>query len=366
MQINRMFVLGMNLTAGVVLAGGVSAAAPSEVRDRVLELTGGKEARIVWVRNTTEVTGAIMALDTASGKERVLVPGAKGARVENLCFTFDGQRVIYTRTDEKTAYAVAFDGLKNGKLSFKRPGFNYVLGLSRDAVTGEEYIYVGDRLEMTDAAFARTQEQLGGWTAGWGDRPEYARGGSSAVYRYSLKRLDAEPELVWDKMPVTEKVVFSTDGKYMVAEMPWPRLVVATLPNGDMRQYELGCCPMLTPTGVLCRLGGEHQNIWMSTWEGAYYAHPHANTMPGLSGKRDIWRPKLAVNDGRFLVIKSYQEDSAGGNIYFGRFSADFRQIEGWVQITDSKGPAEAVNKEPAAWIAPKEPLASAGQASDQ
>ena len=327
---------------------------PADLKKPILDLTGQREARIVWVRNTPEVTGTIMAFDTASGKERVLVRGAKGARVEKLCFTFDGKRVIYTRVDEKTAYAVGFDGSKHGKLPLKRPGFSFVLGLSRDASSGEEYLYVGDTYAMTDEAFARTQEKVGGWTAGWGDGPGVVKQDhASAVYRYNLKRLDAEPELVWDKMPVGYRSVVSPDGKYLVGEMPWPRLVVATLPNGDMRQYELGCCPMLTPTRILCRLGGEHQNIWMSTWEGQGYAQPRANTMPGLSGKRDIFRPNLAVNDGRFLVIKSYQEDSAGGNIYFGRFRADFRQIEGWVQITKSKGPTEAVNKEPAAWLKP-------------
>jgi len=352
-----MWIAMLSVLGGAFAHGEVAPAnRPADLKQPILELTGQREARIVWVRNTPGVTGAVLAFDTASGKERVLVPGAKGARVENLCFTADGQRVIYTRVDEQAAYAVGFDGSKPGKLAFKKPGFNYVFGLSRDASSGEEYLYVGDNYAMTDEAFARTEEKVGGWTAGWGDGPGVIKQDhASAVYRYNLKRLDAEPELVWDKMPVGYRSVVSPDGKYLVGEMPWPRLVVATLPNGDMRHYELGCCPMLTPTGILCRLGGEHQNIWMSTWEGAGYANPHANTMPGLTGKRDIWRPKLAANDGRFLVLKSYQEDSAGGNVYFGRFSADFRQIEGWVQITNSQGPEEAVNKEPAAWIRAKD-----------
>jgi hypothetical protein len=403
-SMTRLLVIGLSLTVNAVLGGDAPVTARPEVRKQVLELTGGREARIVWIRDAPDVTGTVMAFDTASGGERVLVPGVKGALLLNPFFTRDGKQVVYSNVKEKAAYIVGFDVTGHRQLKFKRPGFNFVLGLASDASTGEEFIYVGDNFALTAESRARAVEQMGGFSA-WGNSPgKIKEDHGSAVYRYNLKRLDAEPELVWDKMPVGYRTVVSPDGKYLVGEMPWPRLLVAPLPSGMMRQYALGCCPMVLPIDILCGLGGEHQNIWMYTWEGKSYAIPPANTMPGLTGKRDIWRPKMAANDGHFLVVKSYHEDSAGGDVYFGRFSADFRRIEGWAQISGSTSkstkeivsldtvgvdlegvsgntavniaagdfdmqaapPDKVVNKEAAAWITPsrEKPAVKTGTAS--
>ena len=56
------------------------------------------------------------------------------------------------------------------------------------------------------------------------------------------------------------------------------------------------------------------------------------NDMPGVDG-RDVWYPRWS-NDPRFITICGPGLGLRDSNVYVGRVTADWRSVEGWVQIT--------------------------------
>ena len=292
--------------------------------------------RVVWTRDLGDGTDYIsrgnqlvlMAYDSHDGRgERMLLETVAG--YAKPLITPSGGDVIFSDRAKKTVYAVRWDGSDRRRIA---NGFG--LAVWADPETGDEWVYVGRRPKG-------------------GSNPSYRR-----VYRYRLD--DRKRELVWDAQPVTGNgFQLSADGRYAGGLFPWPHAGVADLTAGTWRVLGEGCWTALAPDGknLFWYFDGSHRNLTFVDIDTDERWQVPINGAPGINGF-EVYHPRWTnhsrylVTTGPYTVGRRDNKIRSGGHqveVWLGRFSADFSNVQHWRQITDNDYP----DFYPDAWVDP-------------
>lgn len=284
-------------------------------------LTGGP-ARVVWVQDVGDGTDTdalrdrlmLMALDSQGGDERTVLPNA--ANYAKPLITSDGGRIVFSRRSDEQVLVVNWDG--SGLRAVAR-GFG--LAVWRDPASGVEWVYVGTELAER--------------------RPPAYR----VVTRYTLDE-PTKSEGVSTEVPITEDTLrVSADGRRAAANIPWPQVGVADLARRTWERVGEGCWTSLSPDDRYTAwfFDGAHRNLTLiDTTRGGARWQVALDKAPGIDGY-EVYHPTWS-NHPRFLAMTGPYKVGSGENriggggaaveVYVGRFSADFRSVEQWAQVT--------------------------------
>ncbi|GAB6059905.1 TolB-like translocation protein [Desulfonatronum parangueonense] len=287
-----------------------------------IEVMTDSHTRVVWVRDIKEGSDTfaqgtdlvLMGFDSRDGRgERAILESS--ANYSKPFITPRGDRVVYTDRSREAVMIVDWDGSNQTQVV---PGV--ALAVWIDPESGNEWLYVGTE---------RTQDRA----------PSY--------HRIERLRLDdwAVRELVWDLTPVSEdNFHLSVDGRFASGLFPWPDAGVATLPNVGRTVLGRGCWVSLSPDDrrLLWVFDGAHRNLTIFEYGTNQRWQLPINQAPGIDGY-EVYHPRWS-NHSRFMAMTGPYTVGGGGNkirgggkdvsIYVGRFSDDFRSIEGWVRLT--------------------------------
>lgn len=324
----------------------------TEPFSRQIEEFAGGHAKLVWAKN---VVGS--GSDTFANEEKLELWGidtrdhlgvrpilAEPSNYARPLITPSGNDIVFTHkgTYQKdgarkplyfkpTVFRVSWDGSHLEKLAE-----GYAVDVWRDPHTSVEWVYVAD-LEPT----------------------EYASMFSKKLERFKL--LDpGERELVWDQGEISlENFQLSRDGTRASCLFPWPDAGVLHIPDQRPQRYQNGCWPSLAPDDSYLAwvFDGSHKNLHFFTDLAEERWKVPLNEAPGVDG-HEVYHPRWS-NHARFLAITGpYTGTSIGRSdpdeveIFIGRFDADFKSVEDWLQITrDQQGEAF-----PDLWVAHAEP----------
>lgn len=313
----------------VLAAAGSSAAAdaPASAGPRILELTGGRRARIAWHQNDR-----IRCLDTKDGIIRDLdLPGSQPL------FTSDGRRLLSSGGKPGDRFLMMHD-FDTGKATKVTSGAeSNLLAVWRDPVTKRDWIYVND---------CGFKEQA--WDAPCG-----------SLYRFPLDT-PVRKEMCWDRTSTHFYLMLSADGTRACFEPTWGTIGQLSLiydDKGGIDQDKCrfqplggGCFPGLAPDNSyrMFRLDGDHKAVTMTDADGANPRQVKIAEMPGVAEKgKNVWLTRWSTDPG-FVTLMAPDGDDA--KVWIGRFDSQFTKIEGWVQVV-SDGPKCWQSH---AWIEPK------------
>ena len=314
----RMFLLA--IAACGILLPRPSEAGEEDLAGKVFEMTGAR-TKIVWEHqvagpgtnwdaNTADYE--LVGFDTAEGKQRVILPGP--ASYVNPCFTYNGERVVFTESPNNKTYIVDWDGSNKRFLIEGRALCAWV-----DPRTKIEWLYYSEKM--------------------YGDK----------VLRCQIDDVEVK-ELIWDQTGVSGRFSISADGTRAGAEYPHPNAGVAILPNILWRRYGRGCNSCIAPDNSyrFFHMGGyrPHRVVLMYEDGGINRREVVFDNIPGRYNE-DSWYPKWST-DVRFLTISSppsgpYQE------LFIGKFNDTFTRVERWIQISNQRGQDVKAH----AWVAP-------------
>jgi hypothetical protein len=289
---------------------------------QVYDLTGA-HTRVVWVQGDGSDPYAmgnqltLMGFDTEDGRgERAILP-TPGSYVKPL-LTPRGDRVLYSthpQLGDAAVFIVGFDG--GGQRRFDR---GIALGVWEDPRDGGEWVYLGS--EVTQA-------------------------GIGAITRVRIDE-PSRRELVWNRGIVSfDTFQISPDGTMAGGLFPWPAAGVADLTAGTWRQIGEGCWTALNDVGapLLWYFDGAHRNLRMVDLKRDRRWTVPINRAPGFDNP-EVYHPRWARHP-RFMTI-SGPYDQGGANqvrsggkqaeIWLGRFSDDFTDIEAWARVTNNAG----------------------------
>lgn len=307
----------------LVLSGWSSLAGGDAAKD-IAALTNA-QTRVVWVQDQNNSNGDTLAL----GRELKLMgfdsQDGRGERailneVQNYAkplLTSDGKRVVYSDRYSKEVFVVNWDG--TGK---RRLGTGYAVEVWTDRGTGTTWVY------------ACTQV-----------------GKLNSINFKSLRRIPLEGgsrwEVVWDKTEISpDNFQLSADGTIAGGEFPWPHGGTAELARKSWRKRADGCWASLAPDNSYLAwvFDGPHRNIYLYPYASQASWKIRLNTAPGLDGF-EVFHPRWSNHVRHFAITGPYKLKSgvnaiAGGGpdveIYIGRFSDDFRNVEGWARVTNN------------------------------
>ena len=303
----------------------------------------GTHARMVWIQavdpTSTDTLGRgngfrLMGIDTDDGRGiREIVPDPLSYRKPLL--TPDGRRVVFTDFPHGRVGVVDWDGTHR---RYMADGF--ATDVRTDPDTGRTWVYAITG-PITDRAFIGT-----------------------SVIRFDLDRPEVH-EMVWDQTKVSlDTFQISDDGYYAAGLFPWPQVGLADLRKGTWTQIGEGCWTSFAPdkSGVVWSFDGSHRNVIFhdpaarATWKVPIHL------APGISGF-EVYHPRWS-NHRQFFSMSGPYKGGEGNNrigaagreveIYAGRFSADLRRVERWVQVTVDEQP----DFFPDLWIDPAHPPA--------
>jgi hypothetical protein len=307
---------------------------PSPVR----ALTG-THTRVVWVQAEGNDPYAIsnrlvlMGLDSDDGLGEHAILGERGSYVKPLLIS-GGKRIIYSghpkgSTDLKdiNTFVVNWDGTGRRQLA---EGF--ALAVWEEPGTGRDWVYLGT------------------------DNSTKAAGDFKTVVRFAVDNPGVR-ELVWNKAPVGgDTFQVSADGRTAGGLFPWPKAGVADLPNGELRILGEGCWTAFRDAGpgLFWFFDGSHRNVIIVDRAGNQRWTVPLNKAPGFNGA-EAYHPRWS-NHPRFVAISGpYNQGGqnqvrTGGpqaEIWLGRFSPDYRQIEAWTRVTQNN----AGDSYPDVWV---------------
>ncbi len=276
-------------------------------------------SKVVWVRdfsgkdrhsNSNENKSKIVGFDSKEGKERIIVDKLDG--YTKPLFTPDGKRVVFTNRRDKNIYIVNWDGTNLRKLVK-----GSVADVWQNPVDDMIWVYY-----QTDF------------------------GQKAPLYRMPIDK-EGKPELVWNTTELDiDNFQLSRDGKYASGLFPWPKGGVANLETKDWELLGNGCWTSLSPddSKIFWIFDGSHRNVYISSDNGGKWMVPIGNA-PGINGF-EVYHPRWSNSPEIISISGPYvgKGGQPGGNriregytkveIYVGKFSADYKSIEAWMQIT--------------------------------
>ncbi|MDO9542641.1 MAG: LamG-like jellyroll fold domain-containing protein [Kiritimatiellia bacterium] len=295
----------------------------SRPSDEIKTECGGR-ARIVWCQDAGEGTDAgaqgnslrLMGLDTDDGKgERCILSNLSNYAKPML--TPDGNKIIFSNRQEPKIYVVGFDGS-----SLKALADGFALAVWRDSLTGTDWVYAGTVVIQPDSVITN-------------------------IRRFRLDKPEVN-EPVWSKTPLNvDNFQLSASGRYACGIFPWPACGIAALPDREWTKYGDGCWPSLSPDNnlLLWIFDGAHRNLTLFRTKTQERWVVNINNAPGLGGF-EVYHPRWS-NSALFMVMTGPYKLGTGNNrirgggkeveIYLGRFSADFKKVERWIQVTHNQ-----------------------------
>lgn len=313
------------LIGAVVMIGDLLAAADAGSLTPVAELTSAR-TRVVWVQDQSPENDdsialgrqlLLMAFDSTDGLgERPIVP-VPGSYAKPL-LTPDGQRVVYSDRYSRECFVINWDGTGRRRL-----GSGFAVDVWSDPVTGDTWVYAAIQVGALDSFNFRTVRRI---------------------------RLDGgrEWELVWKKTEISpDNFQLSADGTLAAGEFPWPIGGTADLGTQMVRRRADGCWASLAPdnSGLCWIFDGPHRNVYLYPRDSPHGWKVGMNTAPGLES-HEVFHPRWSNHVRYFGLTGPYKVSTrvnaiAGGGpdveVYVGRFSDDFRRVDGWAQITSNR-----------------------------
>ncbi len=310
-------------------SGGVRAGdgAGAEVRNFTSAHT-----RIVWAQGDGTDPAAegtqliLMGFDSDDDKgERIILGDRRSYHKPKL--TSRADRIVFSSfmiPGPSETFIVNWDGTGLRKLA---DGF--ALTLWQNPVDGQDWVYVG-----TDAV----------------------KYDFKTVSRFPLNAPEKR-ELVWDTTLVSmEGFEVSPDGRHAGGMFPWPGAGIADLKNKTWRKFGEGCFTSMTRVRgpLFWYFDGAHRNVTMVDAEAGTKWMVNLNGAPGFDGA-EVSHPRW-TNHPRFLAITGPynqggdNQSRTGGKqteVYLGRFTEDFSNVEGWVRVTNNGGG----DADPDVWI---------------
>lgn len=295
--------------------------------------------RVVWVRKLEkprdtwlfEADGRLMAFDSEAGGKRILLPGPE--RFLRPLFTPDGGWVVFSTTKETGRGAggfmverVRWDGSERETIA---PGV--AVDARRDS-DGHTWLYV-----------ARQIGAHGNYTA-------------QRIERLALDDPGREPELVWDRGPVTlDNIQISADGRWMSGTFPWPEAGRVDLESGRLEPMEQGCWPSMAPdeSGLMWVFDGRHRNVRLMLGDQVRPVRINdAESVQGFEVYHPRWsnHPRYLVATGPYLIGETDVRITGGGEavgILMGRFDSGLTEVEQWWRISGD----EAADFYPDLWV---------------
>lgn len=329
-----LLLVGLTRSLPAQVEGPDSAAATSA--DMLAELVGSR-ARVVWIQDTGADNSdslarsselRLMGLDTSDDRGERAILSRVGSYVKPL-LTADGEHIVYTDRQRKTVYVVDFEGRKRRRLCA-----GFALDVWRDPESGVDWVYV------------------------------CRRSGSVEQYEYEdVRRIrmdnPVEQVSVWDKSRISpDNFQVSADGRMAAGVFPWPAASLLDIQGGRLIALTKGCWPSLAPDAsrLAWVFDGPHRNLLMFAPNGSQWQVPVFEAAG--QGAHEVFHPRWS-NSARFLTlsgpfnVKGPVNLITGGGpqveIFVGRFAADFRRVEQWVQVTRN----QRADFFPDVWIEP-------------
>ncbi len=329
----------LGFAAALFAAGTAVAADPADnpIAAKLLELTGGRHMRIVWMQRMNELPKdrpvwqpgspdyKLMAFDTAEPGERELLAGPTTCYMP--IFTPSGKQVIYftgppnDKGEVQAAHAdgvsliLAWDQHKPSKPKPLTPG--WVMHTWSEPKTGTECLFV-NRSPAAGKPVVLCRQRVD-----------------------DAKRFE----------PMFDEAVYggigaSADGTRMAGMFPWPKCGVANLVDKTWKLYSQGCWPNLARDNSYRAFvfTGDHKRVNMYDQDATNQREIMVNSMPGVDGSTDVYAPRM-TNDPRLFVVSGPLHEpgqdwnaptSDRADIYVGRFDEAFTKVTNWVRITDN------------------------------
>jgi hypothetical protein len=167
---------------------------------------------------------------------------------------------------------------------------------------------------------------------------------------------------VWDQTDISlDNFHVSDDGRRAAGLFPWPYAGIADLSTRTMTPLGIGCWTSLAPddSAMAWFFDGPHRNLIMQDTKAGANWQVRIHQAPGVGGF-EVYHPRWGNHSRFFCMSGPYRSDKGvfgSGReieIYAGRFSADFKRVERWAQITTDGQP----DFFPDLWIDPSHPVA--------
>ena len=278
---------------------------------RVVWLTDADNKDTFADRNNLQLWG----YDSRDGRGERIIWGERGNYYRPL-ITPDGEHIVYSNRQTRKIFVIKWDGSPPRVL--KDPGC--AAQVWRDPQTGRTWVYY----QENSADFHKP------------------------VLRFPMDEPD-KVQTVWSSTLVQALPSFqlSRDGKMAASTFPWPNCGVAQLPDVAWRKHRNGCWPSMAPDNsyISWTFDGQHRNLIMTRAGDDDSWTLNVSHAPGVNNF-EVYHPRWS-NDVRYMVMtgpytsgdkKVKLWDAADGvEIYIGKFSKDFRKIDGWLKLTDSR-----------------------------
>jgi hypothetical protein len=311
------------LAIGLAIAAQQRAnASQSTTDDAAIEKFTGGHTRVVWLtdaENKDSFAGRdrlqLVGYDSRDGKGERIIWGDRANYYRPL-ITPDGQEIVFSNRQTRKIYLIKWDGSRPRLL--KEPGC--ASEVWRDPNTGKTWVYY--------------QEDPNDFT--------------KPVLRFPIDE-PAKVQTVWSSSVVQALPSFqlSRDGKMAASTFPWPSSGVAELPDVAWRKHLDGCWPGMAPDDsyISWTFDGAHRNLLMTRAGGQESWTLNISQAPGVKDF-EVYHPRWS-NAVRYMVMTGPYTTGAkaiklwdgadGVEIYIGKFSKDFRSIDGWLKLTNSR-----------------------------
>jgi len=311
--------IGAVLTGLLVTLGSASAA--RETVKELLELTGGKRAKVAWNQGNGD-DQKLHYLDTNEGVIHKLDFGGTAP-----LWTSNGRMLVISTGKAPERKIVAYDTETKKLIDLVEPGpANHVIAVWTDPKVNRTWIYVNDV----------------------GDKNEAWNVAAGPIYRFPADK-PAERELFWDRTSSHLYLMFSEDGTRACFEPSWANIGQLSVVYGDDGKIDQdnsvyktiggGCFPSMAPDNSyrLFRLDGGHKKIDMTDADGTNPRSISVIDMPGVGDQgKQIWLTRWGTHP-RYMSLMG--PDSNEARIWVGRFDEDYTKIEKWVAVSKEGGP---------------------------
>jgi hypothetical protein len=297
-------------------------ASPPTLEGREVEEFTGGHTRVVWVtdaENKDSFAGhnqlRLMGYDSRDGRGERIIYGER-SNYHRPLITPDGEQIVFSNRQTRKMYVINWDG--SGLRLLKQPGC--ASEVWRDPQTGKTWVYYQENPD------------------------DY----SKPVLRFAID----DPEhvqTVWSSSIVQALPSFqlSRDGRMAASTFPWPSSGVAELPDVVWRKHRNGCWPAMAPDDsyISWTFDGAHRNLFLTRQGEEESWMVNISNAPGVNNF-EVYHPRWS-NDVRYMVMtgpyssgeKSIKlwSGADGVEIYIGKFSKDFRSVDGWLKLTNSR-----------------------------